>query len=179
MYINWRLTMDAYRLKVKVGNHEFDAEGPSEAVTRQFEAWKEMIASTPIQKNDTPASSTAQEETVKKAEETGLSMDKIFRSEGRVISLTAPPASDEEAALLVLLGQRHYRNNESVTGSEIMDGLSQSGYRLLRVDRMMDRLSTEGTVIRSGMHRGTRYRLSNTGLARAQAIARDVIGRVA
>jgi hypothetical protein len=172
--------MDPYRLKVKAGTHEFDAEGPTEAVQRQFQEWKELIASLPRQTNDTPAENGKQANNDQPgATPPPLPMDKIFRAEGRVISLTALPSNEQEAALLVLLGQRHYRSNESVTGSEVMDGLQLSGYRLARVDRMMDQLATEGVVIRTGQHRGTRYRLSNTGLSRAQQIACAVIEKVA
>jgi hypothetical protein len=171
--------MEPYRLKLKVGEHEFEAEGPTDAVQRQFEDWKELIASLPRQTNDTPAANANQENSEKPSETALPSMDKIFRADGRVISLTAPPNSIPEAALLVLLGQRHYRTNEQVTGSEVMDGLQQSGFKMARVDRMMDALANEGLVIRSGQHRGTRYRLSNTGLTRAQQIATTAVERVA
>lgn len=171
--------MDSYRLKIKVGDHEFEAEGPTEAVTSQFEAWKQLISTVPRQTNATPATNGTQEETQKPATDAPIAMDKIFKSEGRVVSLTALPNTEQEAALLILLGQRHYRTNESVTGSEVMDGMQLSGYRLGRVDRMLDGLASDGVVIRTGQHRGTRYRLSNTGLTRAQAIAREVIGKVA
>jgi hypothetical protein len=30
--------MDSYRIKVKVGDHEFEAEGPAEIVQSQFES---------------------------------------------------------------------------------------------------------------------------------------------
>jgi hypothetical protein len=170
--------MDPYRLKLKVGEHEFEAEGPVEAVQSQFETWKELIASAHRQKDDTPARNAQQGES-EQPQGLPLQMDKIFRAEGRVVSLTALPSNEQEAALLILLGQRHYRSNDSVTGSEVMDGLQLSGYRLGRVDRMLDRLAADGVVIRTGQHRGTRYRLSNTGLASAQSIAREVIGRVA
>lgn len=171
--------MADYKLKIKVGPHEFEAEGPAEAVQSQFEAWKELIATTPRQTNDSTVTNAKQEESQRESTETPLQLDKIFRAEGRVVSLTAPPNSEQEASLLILLGQRHYRSNESVTGSEVMDGLQQSGYRVPRVDRILEGLATDGLVIRTGMHRATRYRLTNQGLARAQAIAREVIGRVA
>jgi hypothetical protein len=165
------------KLKVKVGEHEFEAEGSTESVQRQFEAWKELIATAPRQSNDSPASGAKQAESEQGTETKSLALDKIFRAEGRVISLTAPANSEQEAALLILLGQRHYRANESVTGSEVMDGLQQSGYRVPRVDRMLDGLSTEGLVVRTGMHRATRYRLTNLGVSRAMSIAEQVIGR--
>jgi hypothetical protein len=42
------------------------------------------------------------------------------RTEDRVVSLTARPATIEDAALLILLGQRVSRGNDAVTGGEII-----------------------------------------------------------
>jgi len=170
--------MGPYRLKIKVGDHEFEAEGSEEAVQRQFEAWKELIAATPGQKDATPANNTNQERN-SDATSASLPLEKIMRSDGRIISLTAPPELAPEAALLILLGQRQIRSNEAVTGNEMMEGMQQSGFRLVRVDRILENLADSGAVIRSGVHRGTRYRLSNTGFARALDIARTVLGRIA
>lgn len=172
--------MDTYKLKIKVGEHEFEAEGPPESVERQFQTWKELIATAPRQKYDSPAINPDQE---KKNENGGdgaaLALDRIMRMEGRIISLTAPPELAPEAALLILLGQRQLRSNEGVTGNEMMEGMQLSGFRLARTDRVLEGLASDGSVIRSGSHRGTRYRLSNTGLTRAIGIARMVLGRIA
>ena len=47
--------MDAYRLKIRIGEHEFEAEGPQEAVERQFEAFKELITFLPKKESKQPA----------------------------------------------------------------------------------------------------------------------------
>jgi len=86
--------------------------------------------------------------------------------------------SADEAVLLILLGQKEFRSNEEATGAEIMDGLVQSGYRLSRVDNLMNKLTAEGSVITIGVHRGRRYRLTNIGLLKALDIARDVVATV-
>lgn len=156
--------MDNYRLKIKVGEHEFEADGPPDAVQSQFKEWKELIATVPRQKDDTTASNDLQEKRSTNDEPPNLALDKIMRVEDRIVSLTAPPELATEAALLILLGQRQFRSNESVTGNEMMTGLQQSGFRMARVDRILEGLADSGLVIRSGQHRGTRYRLSNTGL---------------
>lgn len=171
--------MDNYHLKIKVGNHEFEANGPQESVERQFNTWKELIATVPRQRDNIAANTQMQEQAATSSEASPLALDRIMRVEGRVISLTAPPELAPEAVLLILLGQRQFRSNEAVTGSEMMDGLQLSGFRMARVDRLLDSLATGGQVIRSGSHRGTRYRLSNTGLARAQEVARNVLARIA
>ncbi len=171
--------MDIYKLKIKVGDHEFEAEGPPESVERQFETWKELIATAPRQKYTTPAIDPNEEEKPENGEGAQLAFDKIMRVEDRIVSLTAPPELAPEAALLILLGQRQLRSNEAVTGNEMMEGMQQSGFRLARVDRVLEALASDGSVIRSGAHRGTRYRLSNTGFTKAMGITRTVLARIA
>jgi hypothetical protein len=46
----------------------------------------------------------------------------MAKLEDRVISLTARPETIEDALMLILLGQRTFRGNDSVTGSEIIEG---------------------------------------------------------
>jgi hypothetical protein len=67
------------------------------------------------------------------------------------------------------------RNNVSVTGQEIGDGLAQSGRPVPRVDRVMDTAIAEAHVLKTGIKRGTRYRLTNQGLQKALAIAMELI----
>ena len=95
-----------------------------------------------------------------------------------MISLTAPPVSESDAVLLILYGQRFYRENENATGSEILDGMGESGYRKPRIDRILKGLADEGDVIITGTHRGKRYRLTNKGHARADGIVRDTLARL-
>lgn len=172
--------MAEYRLKVKIGDHEFDAEGPAETVKAQFEAFKELISALPTNRIESTMGTTlALESTTPEIQTaTAPNVDRIFRAEGRVISLTAPPTSETDAVMLVLYGQRYYRKNESPTGSEILDGLEQSGYRTPRIDRILRGLSDEGAVIITGSHRGKRYRLTNQGVTRAEGIARDTLARL-
>lgn len=172
--------MDSYKIKVKIGDYEFEAEGSPEIVRAQFDSFKELISSIPAKK-DTPAASPIQQNPQKQEEneENGNPLyDKVFKVDGRVVSLTALPSGVPEAILMMILAQRHYRKNESVTGSEIMDGLQQSGYTVDRIDRQMDKFVGDGLVIRIGKARGTRYRLTNQGLQKAQTIAKDVIATV-
>lgn len=172
--------MDTYRIKVKLGEYEFEAEGPSEIVREQFESFKQIVSSIPP-KQDTPISPQTQQDTATQSvtEDTSSSLyDKVFKVDGRVVSLTALPPTPIDAILMVVLGQRHYRKNEAVTGSEIMDGLQLSGYTIERIDRQMDKFVSDGLVIRIGKARATRYRLTNQGLLKAQTIAKDVIATV-
>jgi hypothetical protein len=171
--------MAEYRLKVKIGEHEFEADGPSDIVRQQFESFKELIASIPAKTEGLPAPQVENGNIgPQPLSPTPVQVDRIFRAEGRVISLTVPPNSETDAVLLILYGQRHYRNNENPTGSEIIDGMEQSGYRSTRIDRVLMGLSNEGAVIITGAHRGKRYRLTNQGVTRAEGIVRDSLAKL-
>jgi hypothetical protein len=178
--------MADYRLKIKIGDHEFEANGPVEAVKEQFEAFKELVSGLPVHKPETTESAKADVSLGAQADLTASTsvtmssklLDRIFREKGRVISLTAAPVSETDAVLLILYGQGFYRNNENVTGSEILDGMGESGYRKPRIDRILKGLADEGDVIITGAHRGKRYRLTNKGNARAEKIARDTLANL-
>jgi len=180
--------MSEYRLKIKIGSHEFEAEGPADAVAKQFSDFKEIISKIP----DLPVATTAP--TAPALSNTTAAsgpspsaptlpppvsaLNKIFRVGGRVISLTALPGSDNDAALLIMLGQKELRDNDAATGSEVKDGLELSGYKTGRIDRTMDRFVTDGLVLTMGRNRGRKYRLTNQGLAKAQAIADELQRKV-
>jgi hypothetical protein len=169
--------VDTYRIKVKIGQNEFEAEGSPEIVQAQFEAFKEMLTSIPV-RHDTPEAPPIQQVNSNQqvsAEQEPAIFDKIFKVENRVISLTALPGNVLDATLLTMFGQRHFRNNDAITGAEVKDGLEQSGYRVDRVDRFIEKLTTDGLVIKIGIGKGSRYRLTNQGMVRAQILAKDVI----
>jgi hypothetical protein len=172
--------MESYRIRVKIGDSEFDAEGPPEIVQSQFEAFKQLLTSMPP-RNDTTVSQQVQQVPINQQveqESEQPSFEKMFRVDGRVISLTALPANVVDAVLLTLFGQRTFRNNDSITGAEIKDGLIQSGYRLDRVDRFVDKLTADGLVIKIGIGKASRYRLTNQGMARAMTLAREVLATI-
>lgn len=166
--------MDSYRIKVKIGEHEFEAEGSPELVKSQFEDFKQIIGNAPRQ---TAAGGAKQQKPPGEPATNGgeLQLEKISKVEGRVVSLTIKPEAESVAAMLIMLGQRTYRANETVTASEIKDGLEQSGYHPNRIDRLMQPLADEGSVVRIGERKGARYRFTNQGLAKAQGAARDIL----
>lgn len=172
--------MDTSKIKIKLGQHEFEAEGPTEMVQSQFLAFKEMIAALTAEGiAATPSGSVNPAKTQREVEdETHVPLDKIMHVEGRVVSLTAKADSAGDAALLILLGQRDLRGNQSATGQEIGDGLAQSGQPANRVDRVLQDAIKENSVMKIGLGRSTRYRLTNQGLQRALGIARELVGQL-
>ncbi|HXX21115.1 MAG TPA: hypothetical protein VEJ46_17065 [Candidatus Acidoferrum sp.] len=170
--------MDTQKLKIKIGEHEFEAEGPVEVVQAQFAAFKELIASA------TTVSRKAQEQKSEPAQPAAngssqVLLERIVRVDGRIISLTARTGSIADAIILILYAQKILRNNETVTSTEVVDGLKTSGHMVTRVDSTMRKLEAEGLVIKIGQRRATQYRLTNQGVTRAQEIARGVIALAA
>jgi hypothetical protein len=168
--------MDTNKLRVKIGEYEFDAEGPTDVVQQQFAAFKEMIATLPANV-EKPAQEKKQEEPASAGQ--SLVLDKIMKVEGRIVALTAHSNEIDQAILLVMLGQKAFRNNDAVTGGEIIDGLKESGHVVSRVDYILDKLASQGNVIKVGLGRASRYRLTTKGHTRAMEIAREVIQLVA
>jgi hypothetical protein len=172
--------MQSTRIKVKIGDHEFEAEGPTDTVKEQFEAFKQMISI------DRGISSRGSEQKVSQGDmqqrDTDASLytelPKIMEMSGRVISLTALPTSTGDAALLILLGQKELRENIASTAQEVGDGLAQSGRPVPRVDRVMDSAIQQALVLKTGVKRSTRYRLTNQGVVRARELARELVTSV-
>ena len=167
--------METYRLKMKVGEHEFDATGPTDVVQAQFATFTALIAS--VMKIVPPhISSVAQTATTEHKPAGGaVNVEKIImRPEGRMVSLTRRGGSLEDDVLLVLLGQKLLRNNDTVTGSELTTGLRLSGRVVGRVNYELDKMTAAGNVITMGTGRARRYRLTNQGLVKAQGLARSL-----
>ncbi len=169
--------METAKIRIKIGEHEFEAEGPPESVQAQFEVFRELIRNSAIASSPNPSLGLVQDVEGKSvgSNKGHISLEKIMRITGRVISLTAIPPSVEDAALLIMLGHKDFRDNENVTGQEIGDGLALSGRPVPRTDRIMDRPISSSLVLKSGIKRSTRYRLTNTGHQRALEVARELV----
>jgi hypothetical protein len=177
-----------YRLKIKLGQHEFEAEGEAHIVQQQFEAFKALVTAAPQTPPPPPppdiAFAGSSPETPPPRKDAPPDVDKniskIMRLDGRIISLTVKTRSTDDAILILLYGQKVLRDNDAVTGAEIMDGIKATGgFGLKRVDRNLEKLGEASDVIVMGENRKKRYRLTNTGLAKARQIASDLIATVA
>jgi hypothetical protein len=168
-------------LKMKIGPHEFEATGSPESVREKFQAFREMVAT--LQS----AAVKGMMEATKKSIEiidgvltTESQLAKIMQVNGREISLTARPQTLADATLLLIFGQKALRENDAVTGSEIISGLNTTGgYSFNRIDGMLEKLARDGDLLTFGERRGKKYRLTNTGLAKARAIAAELISSAA
>jgi hypothetical protein len=169
--------METTKLRMKVGDYEFEAEGDTQTVQSQLDAFNLIISrlASKIEQTETPSPSQNTDKKEVNGDPAHVPLEKILHVAGRVVSLTAIPQSTENAALLIMLGHKNLRNNDSVTGQEIGDGLAQSGRPVQRTDRIMEKPISEALVLKSGVKRSTRYRLTNSGNQKALAVARELI----
>lgn len=169
--------MDNTKIRVKIGENEFEAEGPIELVKEQFEAFKQIIS----MRDDKAAKEQPGDSInpiVDQLDKDGipiLRLEKIMNVDGRIVSLTAIPATTEDTALLVMLGHNQLKQNSAVTAQEIGDGLKQSGRPVPRVDRVMESALEHALVLKTGVKRSTRYRLTNQGLVYVRKIASELL----
>ncbi len=182
---------DHYRMRLKIGGHEFEAEGPVAVVQEQVKRFMDLIASLPTevvvnpyyeQRPPEPPQLPASSKTG--VMETDSSLDKIMRLEDRIVSLTVRPRDTarnvEDTVLLLLYGQRMLRHNDAVTGAEVMAGITATGgLSVARTDRLLEKMARDGDVIVVGEHRSKTYRLTNAGLAKARQVAADLLAIVA
>lgn len=178
--------MEPTRLRVKVGVHEFDAEGPAEQVTAQFEAWKQLIA---VQAMPTPETQKRPLnippeaiDSVKTRDGYAAPWDIFGGDEGDLMTLKAHPPQgdtrDADAILLVLYGYRKAGNDGAgqaeVPVTKLKESLDVSGIRIARIDRAIAQYLRAGFVLKSGRGKGGVYRLTNTGFAKAEDMARKL-----
>jgi hypothetical protein len=156
------LGMSDVRVRIKVGENEFEANGPPEFVQAEIAGFKKLIG----YKAD-PAANNPQSERA--------DIEKVARINGRVVSLKVRTKSPVHSVLAVLLGQHLLRNNTKVMGSEIMDGLRQSGYDISRADNILRDHVASANVTVVGRHRRRRYQLTPRGIEKAQAVARVLL----
>jgi|SRR5882724_10326405 len=177
---------ETYRLKIKIGQHEFEAEGAPDVAQKQFQAFQELIASIPEQRVLPPTQAIAEaSKAIALANSTSNTeagvpdFSKIMKVEDRIVSLTVRPESLDDAVMLILLGQKELRASELSTGGEIMQGLTATGgFPITRIDKTLAKLGRAGDVIVIGEHRSKKYRLTNAGLTRVRRTANALLATV-
>lgn len=175
--------MDTYRLRIKIGTAEFEAEGPEESVKEQFEAFKQLIQSSPSAIN-TPATSPSSVSRITQIGQEALEAEPvrrlyIFSKGGDFLSLAFPPRGEErhqQALLLVLYGFRKLLGQDDVAVGVVKDSLEQSGFVVDRVDRIASPLTKAGLVWKGGKKgKGGKYRLTNLGFTEAEATVKGLL----
>jgi hypothetical protein len=164
-------------LRVKVGSHEFEAEGSEESVKAQFEAWKELVAASPASSDPAdPEQQQDQEQTSGDQRELG----RVFSIDSRrkLVSLRILPRGerrDADALLLLLYGYERGLGQEEVLAGRLKQSLAVSGRRIDRIDRAIAPHDRANHVLKGGTGKGGKYSLSNTGREIAVQLMRGLV----
>jgi hypothetical protein len=161
---NPRVSADILRIRLKIGDYEFEGEGPAAVVQDELAQFRKLL----------PDHGAAQSTEADSSESVDVS--RVMSVDGRMVVLTTRRESLEEAILLLLLGQRELRGNNRVSGGELMGGLRASHYGAPRIDQRLRQLIVDGSVNAVGRRRARRYALTNRGLQKAQDLARLPVG---
>jgi hypothetical protein len=168
-------TLNAYRLKVRVGDSEFDAEGPEETVKSQFELFLSAVNGRP---HKAPVNGTSP-----KNGDLPLGTDadpigegtwnRFYKLEGEDgVSLKVLPQTanfNGDALILLLFGFLHLKSLDTVSSGDLLAMAKKSGLRIDRIDRSLSGELNQ-YINRGGSRKGTRYSLNNRGQSYAQGL---------
>lgn len=176
---------ETFKLRVKIDGQEFEAEGRSDLVTREFEAFRLLIQGRSHATGEyrlhpegrRPVDRPPQEATPHVADH-AIDLARLFRvsPQTQVLSLHQPPQGkhpEADAVLLLLLGHRRLRNEDEVPVTVITEALKQSGCPVARLDRILTIYTKDHSVLRSGRGKGGKYRLTNLGLKKAESMVSE------
>jgi hypothetical protein len=156
------------RIKVKIGDAEFDAEGEPDDIKAQYEAFLDMLQDSQQRAPAPPAGSQGLPPGQKV--EIDDALKRVFDlGESGLISLKVLPRGDNAAAdalLLLLFGYRKISGNESVFAVTLAKAAKKSGVIFERVDRAIE--PHRNLVGRGGLRRGATYTINNQGIAEAE-----------
>ncbi len=184
--------MESSKLRAKVGVHEFEAEGPAEQVTAQYNAWMERIATLPSEylpqmpiKAPRPAipAERVTEARTHDGYTTVLDLWEVDEARDLRKLIVHPPAGetrDADAILLVIYGYRKIGNGAENKGTarvpvtKIKQSLDVSGIGVARVDRTAKPYVDARYLLKSGRGKGGVYELTVTGMTRAEEMAQKL-----
>lgn len=167
--------MEPYKLHLKIGPHEFSAEGPAEVVKQDFEMWKSLIHDLPAQ-SALPASS---EKNGKAGSDTSAlpkeQIERIYLLDDKrdMLTLRILPRSDDryaDALLLVVLGYKIIKGTDEIMVTQLKPAMRQSGCMVERIDQVAAKYVRQGYLNKGGMGKGGRYSLTNSGIEKATAL---------
>ncbi len=170
-----KVTNQTQKLKIQIGDAVFEADGPTEIVEQQFQAFILLLQNQPKQpktKEELGAGSGngISNETQPISEAV---LNKVFCNEGDYVSLSASPSGPADALLVLLYGFDRILDVPKVTGVTMMKAARKSGVQIPRIDKYMN--ESAEFVLTGGAKRGKRYSLNNRGIAHAEKVIRALI----
>jgi hypothetical protein len=176
------------RLKMKIGEAEFEADVPENEVQPMYHQFLSMLerrnqAAVPLSATGAKADqrpaieatiragSSMQQALGETVDDTLLARIFDLHENGAVTLKVLPPTgpdTDADAMLLLLYGYRRLKNEDYVLATQLFRAAAQSGITLRR--SVNEYMRNSRFVIRGGQRKGSHYTLSSHGLAMAKEI---------
>lgn len=185
--------MDNSRLRVKVSDYELEAEGSRDFVREQYEAFRRLLGDVSeklvvSESRETVECSPSPESPASPLPDEKTGVQGNFRTESfrkllvwdneaqRVRSTVIPdgPMRVADTVLLLLLGYRELRGLSQVSALALNQALKAAGFDDFRLDREMAPYLKARLVLRSGVGKGSRYRLTTRGVKKAQELVQSL-----
>jgi hypothetical protein len=168
--------VESHKIRIKIGDAEFEAEGAEEAVKAQFEAFMAAVAACPSNSRNVPKQETdgAGADEVPMTDESRQELlNKAFVVGKDVVSLKFLPKTETahpDTLILLLYGYRKLRGEDAVLSTQLLNAARVSGLKLERIDRTIAK--HENLLLSGGARKGTKHGLNNQGLIYAENLLR-------
>jgi hypothetical protein len=159
------------RLKMKIGDAEFEAEVAEDEVQSMYDQFLSMLGGRRL-----PPAQAGFVEPTRTAFDRSL-LPQIFdlREDGAIVLKVLPEGPDKiaDAMLLLLYGYYLLKNEECVLATQLIRAAKQSGIWLRRPIHECIR-KNDRFVVHNGQRKGSNYALNNEGLA----VAKEIIAKI-
>ena len=165
----------AHRIKIKLGDAEFEAEGTEESVQSQYEMFLAAMQSRSVAPTPSVAEIKQQDQTPPPAFTDNL-IARIFelRPDDVVALRALPKGQDKDADALLLLLYRLQEAKERGACASHTSAQSLVVFWHSRLSTGPCPCPVQQYIIRGGQKKGTTYALNNRGIAKAEEIAARV-----
>lgn len=167
--------MDRLKIRIRIGDREFEAEGEKEIVRAQWEESRPwLFQEEPNEKSGRALPPPGEKKPLQK------SLFDMDPGRGALRLRVLPPGGPggerlSKALLLLLHGYQTLLHQEEPPAIRLAHDLRMSGFAgVRRLSRAFEALEAKGLAIRSGTGKGSRYRATGPGHQEALSIAQSL-----
>jgi hypothetical protein len=180
---------EPYKVRIKIGDAEFEAEGEKATVDAQFAVFMAAMSAQPAAKPSAATPATPPADNGGNGDEgngapepsqdgvlDAALLRKAFSNAKDMVSLNALPKSttkESDTLLMLLYGFAELKGQDMVLGTQLIRAARQSGITLERVDRAISKY--ESLLLKGGQRKGQRYGLNNQGKKRAKEMITELL----
>jgi len=179
------------KIKIQIGDFHLETEGSEAAIEKRLSIFKDLVqiaskagvaagehSARPREPKDAAGK---HDEKLARRGEPSSPLRRLFREDGRIVSLEIKPQgenSEGDAFLLLLLAHKIIRGEDLVPVGELLEGLKRSGFgSIKRMDEITTKISTD-LWNKLGERRAGKFRLLIPGEKKARELAEGLIGQM-